>query len=155
MRRDFLPHNTTRDTVKNLCKSILARLENRKFIEMSAESRTIAAEDLYGSVSLLILTEEDIKEKALEIIGARHEELQNEAFAESVQFRTARSMARKSLGENELNGFYFQQSLKNVADTMIECLLKSKNIDEVYKTDRELEVAIVDWIKKFNPSMAH
>lgn len=141
---------TQRETVRILMKSIITRLENNKSIAFPPRLRQIVQDEIFGLVGPYILTDEDIRERALAKMGARAEALQGSDFTETEQFRTAKQMVRSSLGDDELNGLYFQKPLKNVATMIREYLMRSSHIDEVYETDEDLEQAIVESVKRFD-----
>jgi hypothetical protein len=101
------------------------------------------------------MTDEDLREKTLAKIGAKADVLQDTAFTESDQYRSAKAVVRNSFGSDELNGFYFQKPPKFVANTIVQYLMRSSHIDDVYETDEDLELQIVDIVKKFNPAELH
>jgi hypothetical protein len=101
------------------------------------------------------MTDEDLRDKALAKIGARTEALQATNFTETEQFRTAKTMVKETFGDDVLNGFYFQKPLKLVASTIVEYLMRSSHIDDVYETDEDLEKQIVEVVQKFNPAELH
>jgi hypothetical protein len=147
--------STQRETVRLLCKSIITRLENKKSISFPPRLRQIVQDEVFGLVGPYIMTDEDLREKALAKIGARAEALQNTAFTETEQYRAAKALVRTSFGDDELNGFYFQKPLKTVANTIVEYLMRSSHIDDVYETDEDLEKQIVEVVQKFNPAELH
>lgn len=146
---------TNQETVKLLCKSIVNRLENQKLIEFEPTERQSVMDDLFSLVSPQVVSEEDLRIRTIERMGGKAEELQYAGVTESSQFRTARGMLRKEIGENELNGLYFQQTLKDLANHIVRHFMGSKHISEVYETDQELERRIVEIIHKFNPQNMH
>jgi hypothetical protein len=146
---------TQRETVRLLCKSIITRLENNKAISFPPRLRQIVQDEVFGLVGPYILTDEDLKERALAKVGARADLLQDSSFTESDQFKTAKSMVRATFGDDVLNGFYFQKSLKIVAHTIAEYLMRSSHIDDVYESDEDLEKQIVEVVQKFNPADLH
>jgi hypothetical protein len=146
---------TQRETLRLLCKSILTRLENQKSITLPARLRQIVQDEVFGLIGALIFTEEDLREKALAKVGAKIELLNDTAFTESDQYRAAKAVVRNAFGSDVLNGFYFQRSPKEVAQVIVEYLLRSSHIDDVYETDEDLERQIVEIIKKFNPDVLH
>lgn len=146
---------TQRDTVRLLCKSIVTRLENQKAITFPPRLRQIVQDEIFSLVGPYIMTDEDIKEKALARMGAKAESLQESGFTESDQFKAAKAVIRGGLGEDELNGFYFQRSLKEIAGMIAQYLMRSSHIDDVYETDEDLEKQIVHVVKKFNPDELH
>jgi hypothetical protein len=60
-----------------------------------------------------------------------------------------------TFGTDELNGFYFQKSPKIVAGTIVEYLMRSSHIDDVFETDEDLEHQIVDIVKRFKLAEVH
>ena len=146
---------TTQETVKLLCKSIITRLENLKIIEFDAGQRQVVLDELFSMIGPHVVSEEDLRIRTIEKMGGKAEELQYAGVTESSQFRTARGMLRKEIGENELNGLYFQQTLKELATQVARHLMASKQIDEVYESDQEIERRVVDIIHKFNPANLH
>lgn len=144
--------STNRETVRNLCKSLITRLENRKAISLSPRLRDIVRDEVFQLVGPFILTEEDLRLQTLQKIGASQEAIEDANLAESAPYRTARSLVRKSFGDDELNGLYFQRSLKIIADMIGDYLMRSSHIEEVYETDDDLQHMMVDIIRQFNPS---
>src|SRR5262249_46484305 len=120
--------STERETVKLLCKSIITRLENRKAISFPPRLRQIVQEEVFGLVGPYILTDEDIRTRAIQKMGVRQEALQESGFSESDQFRTAKALVKSTLGDDELNGFYFQKPLRTVATSIAEYLMRSSHI---------------------------
>lgn len=147
--------STQRETVRLLCKSIVTRLENRKSISFPPRLRQIVSDEIFTLVGPYILTDEDLREKTLAKIGARAEMLENSQFTDSDQYKAAKAVVRSSFGDDELNGFYFQKPLKNVANSMVQYFMRSSHIDDVYETDEDLEQEIVNLVKHFNPAELH
>ncbi len=146
---------TTRESVRLLCKSIVTRLENRKAISFPPRLRQIVADEVFDLVGPYIVSEQDIRERALAKVGARAELLQDSQFTESEQYRTAKALVKSSLGDDELNGFYFQKPLKTVAASIASYLMRSSHIDDVYESDEDLEKQIVETVQGFNPADVH
>lgn len=146
---------TRRETVRLLCKSIVTRLENRKAISFPPRLREIVADEIFGLIGPSILTEEDLRTRTLARIGARAEALEGSQFTESEQYKAAKAVVRATFGDDELNGFYFQKSLKTVARSIAEYLMRSSHIDDVYETDDEIERQVVESVQNFNPANLH
>lgn len=147
--------STTRETLRTLVKSIVTRLENRKAIQFPPRLRQIVQDEITHLISPTVLTDEDLKEKAIAQMGARSEFLSDQAFTETEQFRAAKAVVRKGFGDDVLHGFYFQKPLKHVADTMVQYFMRSSHIDDVYETDDDLVKQIVEIVQKFNARDAH
>ncbi len=146
---------TQRETVRMLCKSIINRLENHKSISFPPRLRQIIQDEIFTLVGPLILTDEDVKERAYAKIGAQSELLQEVGSAETDQYRAAKAVVKNSLGDDVLNGFYFQRPLRTVANSLAEYFMRSSHIDDVYETDEDLEMQIIEVVKKFNPAELH
>lgn len=147
--------NTTRDTLKVLCKKIINRLENDKAIIFPPRLRQIVQDEVFGLVGPYIMTEEDLRDKALAKLGIKSEALSETGFAESDQYRAAKAVVRKSFGDDVLNGFYFQKNLKSVAGMIAQYLMRSSHIDDVFETDEDLEKQIVEVVQRFGPNDMH
>ncbi len=146
---------TQKETLRLLCKSIITRLENRKSISFPSRLRQIVQDEVYGMIAPFVLTDEDLRERVLLKMGAKADMLQDTTFTESEQYRAAKAVVRSSFGIDELNGFYFQKPPKIIANTIVQYLMRSSHIDDVYETDDDLEHQIVDIVKKFNPADLH
>jgi hypothetical protein len=146
---------TNRDSIRLLCKSIVTRLENRKSISLSPRLRQVVQDELFGLVGPYILAESDIRDKALAKIGARSDLVESGQFTESDAYRAAKAVVKGSLGEHELNGFFFQKPVKNVAEMIGEYFMRSSHIDDVYETDDDLQMQIVEVVQKFKLEELH
>jgi hypothetical protein len=147
--------STKKETVRQLCKSIITRLENNKSIAFPVRLRQIVQDEVYGLVGPYILTDEDLRERTLARIGAKAELLADSKFTDSDQYKAAKAVVRSTFGDDELNGFFFQKPLKTVAQTIAQYLMRSSHIDDVYETDDDLEKQIVETVQKFDPAQLH
>src|ERR1700761_1248403 len=118
-------HFTKRETVHQLCRSIVTRLENHKAISFPVRLRQIVGDEIFHLIGPFILTDEDIRDKTLAKIGAKASVLEHSQFTDSAQYKTAKAMVRQAVGEHELNGFYFQKPIKAVAETIVQYLMRS------------------------------
>ncbi|MCM0607139.1 MAG: DUF507 family protein [Xanthomonadaceae bacterium] len=147
---------TTKETVKLLFKSIITRLENKKLVLFMPQNRNAIVDEAYHVLAPFVLSEEDLREMAMSKVKSKSDALTDAGASEHQQYRTAKNMLREEpLTENELNGFYFQESLKAVSDRVSTFLMKSKNVEDVFGSDEEIGLAVVDIIKKFNPRDLH
>lgn len=146
---------TNRDTVKALLKFVLTRLENLKAITLLPEKRLSALAYFERAMELEILTEQDIHDRTVVRMGANAEALNESEFTETDKYRTARALIRKELGENELNGLYFQKNLKTVSQEITGLLMDCPDVEEVFESDAVIEKAIVEVLQKFDPKNQH
>jgi len=146
---------TNRDSVRQMLQSVLTRLENQKSIQYPPRLRQIIVDEVYNLCGPAIMTEQDLRDKTHAKLGAKTEELADSAFTESDKYKAAKSVVRSTFGDDELNGFYFQRPIKNIAQVLREYLLRSSHIDDVYESDEDLEKQIVEFIKKFRPDQVH
>lgn len=146
---------TRTETVRLLCKSIITRLENLKAISFPVRLRQVIQEEVFGLVSPFIFTEEDLRQKALAKIGAQAEALEGAKFTETDQYLAAKAVVRRSFGDDELNGLFFQKPIKVIASSIVEYLMRSSHIEDVFESDEDLERQIIDVIKKFNEADLH
>ena len=146
---------TQRETVRLLCKSILNRLENQKAIQFAPRLRQIVQDEMFALVGPYILTDQDLRERALAKVGARAEALADTSATETDQYRAAKSLIREQVGDDELNGFYFQKPVKVLALSIVQYLMRSSHIDDVYESDDELEKRIVETVRHFDVTALH
>ena len=146
---------TSKDTVKVLSKSVLIRLENQKIIELDPSVRQTVVLEIYDVLKNLILTEQDIREQALEKIGESSNLLNDIDLNDNVKYKAARAVVKNSFGDDVLNGMYFQKNLRDISKILISYFMKSDYIDEVFETDEEIEKKIISIIKHFDPSKVH
>jgi hypothetical protein len=146
---------TKKDTVKALCKVMITRLENEKMILFTPKARQEVWEDLYTKIGGKVLSDEDLRDKALAKLHGNTEALDESAIAESDQFRSALRIVKSQLGENELNGLYYQRPVRDVAKDVTEFLMSSDKIEDVFETDDVLMQKIVEIVQRFNPKDLH
>jgi len=146
---------TQRETVSLLCKSILNRLENQKAIQFAPRLRQIVQDELLALVGPYILTDQDVRERALAKLGAKAEALSDSSATETDQYRAAKAVVREQVGDDELNGFYFQRPIKVLALSIVQYLMRSSHIDDVYESDEDLEKKIVDTVRHFDVTALH
>ncbi len=146
---------TQRETVRLLCKSIITRLENDKAISFPPRLRQIVQDEVFGLIGPSIMTDQDLREKALAKMGVKAELLQDSQFSESDQYKAAKAVIRSSFGDDELNGFYFIKPLKSVARVIVEYLMRSSHIDDVFESDEDLERQIVETTQRFKAEDQH
>ena len=146
---------TNSDTVRNLCKSIITRMENQKLIEFQPRLRQGIADEVYALVVADIVTEEEIRNRALEKMSVRAEALNDSGLAENDQFKAAKANVTAQLGDDVLHGLYFQAPLVDIGRKLAGFFMKSKNIEEVFDSDDVIARRVVEMIQKFNPSDQH
>ena len=146
---------TKKDTVKALCKVMITRLENEKMILFTPKARQEVWEDLYAKIGGKVLSDEDLRDKALAKLHGNTEALDESAIAESDQFRSALRIVKSQLGENELNGLYYQRPVRDVAKDVTDFLMSSDKIEDVFESDDVLMQKIVEIVQRFNPKDLH
>ena len=146
---------TKKDTVKALCKIMISRLESEKMILFTPKIRQEVWEDLYTKIGGKVLSDEDLRDKALAKLHGNTDALNESEIAESDQFRSALRIVKSQLGENELNGLYYQRPVRDVAKDVTEFLMSSEKIEDVFETDDVLMQKIVEIVQRFNPKDLH
>ncbi|MEN9723782.1 MAG: hypothetical protein RJB38_1768 [Pseudomonadota bacterium] len=146
---------TNRETVRLLCKSMINRLENRKAIMFPPRLRQIVQDEIFDLIGPYIVSEQDVRDRALARMGAKAEQLQESSFTESEQYKTAKQLVKSGLGDDVLNGFYFQKPLKQLAQSVVAYLMRSSHIDDVFESDEDLEKQLVEIVQKFDAAELH
>jgi hypothetical protein len=88
-------------------------------------------------------------------IGTKSDELNDLHLTGGEAYRTLRQQWLSKHGEYEVDGLYFQKPIKYVAEWVIQFLLKSANVDEVFADDDKLLKTIVASIGNFRRSKLH
>lgn len=146
---------TNLESIKLLCQSVVRRLESQKMIAADRMKRNELIDDMAEKMSAHILTQEDMEKNVLESIGEKNEKLDELRLSGGEAYRTLRQSWLSRFGENEVDGLYFQQPIKYIADHIIEYLMKSDYIEEVFEDDVVLGRTIVATIGSFRRSRLH
>jgi hypothetical protein len=143
------------ESVKLLCQSVLRKLESQRMIAVEAENRNFLLDELSLHIKSQILTQEDMEAHVLSQIGTKSDELNDLHLTGGEAYRTLRQQWLSKHGEYEVDGLYFQKPIKYVAEWVIQFLLKSANVDEVFADDDKLLKTIVASIGNFRRSKLH
>ncbi len=146
---------TNFDSIKLLCQSVVRRLESQKMIAVDRMKRNELVDDMAAKMSALIFTQEDMEKNVLDSIGEKNERLDELRLSGGEAYRTLRQSWLSRYGENEVDGLYFQQPIKYIADHMIAYLMKTNFVEEVFEEDAVLERTIVSTIGSFRRSKLH
>ena len=146
---------TKREHIKVLAKNVVSRLEQDEAIVLNPRTRQMVYTDLHLKLEAMILTDEEIREKILSQLGLKAEELGETGYTENDQYKAAKSVIMSKLGENAVSGLYYQQPVRNVAQQIGNFLMNHGQVEDVFPSDDELEKAIVDFLKRFNPAQLH
>jgi hypothetical protein len=146
---------TNFETIKLLSQSVIRRLESQKMIAIIREQRNELCEELATFLSPHILTQEDMEKNVMDNIGEKNEMLDELRLSGGEAYRTLKQSWLTKYGENEVDGLYFQEPVKYTADRVIQFLMKSKFIDEVFAEDLLLERTIVGVIAGFRRAKLH
>jgi hypothetical protein len=147
--------STQRETVRLLCKSILNRLENQKAISFAPRLRQVVQDELYGLIGPSVMTDQDIRDRVFARLGAKAEALAESELTETDQFRAAKQLVRSQLGDDVLNGLYFQKPIRELAVQIAQYLMRSSHIDDVFESDEEIEKKVVETVQRFDPKQVH
>lgn len=146
---------TNLESIKLLCQSVVRRLESQKMIAVDRIKRNELVDDMSAKMSAHILTQEDMEKSVLDSIGEKNEKLDELRLSGGEAYRTLRQSWLSRYGENEVDGLYFQQPIKYIADHMIAYLMKTDFVEEVFEEDAVLERVIVSTIGSFRRSKLH
>lgn len=146
---------TNLETIRLLSQSIIRRLESQKMIAVIREQRNELCDELAGFLAPHIFTQEDMEKHVMDQIGEKNEMLDELRLSGGEAYRTLKQSWLTKYGENEVDGLYFQEPVKYTADRVIQFLMKSKFIDEVFAEDLLLERAIVGVIAGFRRAKLH
>jgi len=146
---------TKKDHIKVLAKNVVSRLEQDEAIALNPRTRQMVYQDLFTKISPYILSDEEVREKIINQLGQKADELSDTGVTESDQFKAAKTVLMNKIGDNAVHGLYYQIPVKNVAVLVVQFLMSHNQVEEVYLSDDELEKTIVDFFKKFDSSQLH
>jgi len=146
---------TQKTTLKELCKVILTKLKNQGLVECPVSSRQLIWDELFQLVHSMVLTDEDLKNQTLEKLGAETQYSPDTELTQTQQYFVAKSIVRKSYVHGELNGFYFKETPRDVAQKILDYFMCSPHVEEVYGTDDDFRKCILFVFKNFNPKHLH
>jgi hypothetical protein len=146
---------TKKDHVKILAKNIVIRLETDQAIVLNPRDRQAISDDLYATLAPQILTDDEIRAKILAEMGLNADTLIESGANESDQYRAAKNVIMSKVGENAVLGLYYQKPIRTIAIQIAAFLMKHKFVEDVFSSDEELERALVDFLKRFNPEQLH
>ena len=141
---------TTHQSLRVLGKSILSRLENNKYIIFNPTKRNELQDSLYSELVKWIITDEDIVTQVRDQVASRTEQLNDYSITETEAFKSRRAAIRKEVNDNELHGFYFKGTLRDVCINVGKFLFKTPIVEDVFESDENIHKLVMDTIRKFD-----
>lgn len=124
-------------------------------IAVETATRNTLMDDLATSLKSQVLTQDDMETSVLGQIGSKSEELNDLHLSGGEAYRTVRQAWLSKHGEYEVDGLFFQQPIKYVAESIIQYLFKHESVEEVFAEDDRLLKTIVATIGGFRRSKLH
>src|SRR5262249_15240379 len=140
---------------KLLAKSILSRLESNKFIVFNAKERGELQDDLVRRLGRFIVTEEDLNNQVRAQVAARGDALSEQNITETDAFKSQKRALKSRMGDNQLHGFYFQDTLRGVCASICKFLFESPFVEDVFGTDEAIQRSVMETIQAFKESALH
>lgn len=147
-----MTNSTNQTSLKTLAKSILNRLENNKYIVFNPKDRGVLQEDLFKRLSKFILTEEDLNNQVRSQVAGAAEAISEQNILESDAFKSQKRALKSRMGENELHGFYFQDTLRGVCGRVCKFLFDSPHVEDVFESDDSIQKLVMETIQAFDES---
>lgn len=143
---------TNHTSLKTLAKSILNRLENKKIIVFNVKERGELQEDLFRKLSKFVLTEEDLNNQVRAQVATASEAISDQHILESDAFKSQKRALKARMGENELHGFYFQDTLRGICGRVCKFLFESPFVEDVFESDDVIQKLVMETIQSFDES---
>lgn len=145
MKTDF-------NTLIALATHTINHLKQDSMIEYSTDKRADLIDALATELGVSFSTDEDVRDQAIEEVEEKFglEEV-SEDITETEMFNHARKEIIKSFQGENLGGLYMVESLHNVSKRVMNFLLNSDLVEDVFSTDEDLIDFLVLNMKKFNP----
>lgn len=141
---------TTHNSLKILSKSILSRLENRKYIIFNPSKRGDLQTELYQMLSRNIVTDEDIVNEVRTQVTTHSEQLNDHNITETAAFQSRKRQVREQLGDNELHGFYFRGTLRDACIKVGKFLFDTSLVEDVFESDEAIHKLVMETIQNFD-----
>lgn len=143
---------TNHNSLKLLTKSILNKLENQKFIVFNPKDRTELQDELFRRLSRSVLTEEDITNTVRQQVSAASEAISDSNITETDAFQSQKRAMKGRLSENEVRGFYLQNTLRAVCADVCKFLFDSRYVEDVFESDEVIQKLVMDTFQNFDES---
>lgn len=143
---------TNHTSLKTLSKSILNRLENNKYIVFNPKERGDLQEDLFRTLSKFVVTEEDINNQVRSQVSANSEAISEQNITETDAFKSQKRALKARMGDNELHGFYFQDTLRGICSKVCKFLFDSPYVEDVFESDEAIQKLVMETIQNFDES---
>ncbi len=147
-----MSQKTTHETLQVLSKSILNKLENRKFIEFNPSERNELQQALFSKLTKWVLTDADLTEKVRQTVAGKSEAIADGNFTETEAFQSQKRALKTQLGENELHGLYFQVPVREVVMKVGKFLFDTPLVEEVFESDEAIHKLVLETIQTFDES---
>jgi hypothetical protein len=133
-----------------LAKTILGKLENRKYIEFSAKSRNALQDELYQRLTKTVLTEEDLTNQVRAHVAKVSDAISEQNFTETEAFQSQKRALKSRLEDNAIQGFYLKDTLRSVCADVCKFLFDSKYVDDVFESDEAIQKLAMETIQTFD-----
>jgi hypothetical protein len=143
MRTDF-------ETLKQLASYTINHLKDNQLIDFDVATRLDLIEALATEYNVSFSTDEDIKQQAIEEVEDKLGDELPEDVTETEMYNHARKEIIKAFNGETISGLYLVESLNHVAHRVANFLMDSDLITDVYASDEELIVFLVDKIRGFS-----
>lgn len=144
--------STSTQSLKTLAKSILNRLENRKFIEFNPRERNSIQEALYSRLKKNILTEDDLNAMVREQVAKASESISEQNITETEAYQSQKKALKAKFADNAIQGFYLKSALRTICKDTCKFLFECSEIDEVFESDEAIEKLVIETIQTFDES---
>ena len=142
--------STNSTSLKTLAKSILNKLENNKFIVFNPKDRTVLQEDLYKKLAKAVLTEEDINNQVRGQVHGAADAISEQNITETEAFKSQKRALKARMGDNQMHGFYFQDTLRGICNRVCKFLFESSFVEDVFESDEAIQKLVMETIQKFD-----
>ncbi len=142
--------HTNENSLKILAKTILSKLENRKYVVFNPAKRSEVVDALFKTLQRFMITDEDLTNRIREEIQTHSDVINDAHLTETEAFRSRKRALKEDLGENELQGFYFTGTVKEGCEQVRDFLFHDKFIEDVFESDENIDSLVLDTFKTFD-----
>lgn len=141
---------TSHNSLKTMSKTLISKMENKKFIVFNPSHRNKVQDQLYSILTKHIWTEEDVNNQVREQVASHSEAIGEQNLTESAAFQSQKKALKSRIGENELRGFYYKSTVRATVIAVRKFLFDCGQIEDVFESDENIDKLVMDTFQTFD-----
>ena len=144
--------STSLNSLRTLSKVLLAKMENKKWVEFNPKSRGALQEEFFKHLQKSILTEEDLTRMVREQVSQVSDQISEQNITETDAFKSQKKVLRSKFEDHAIQGFYLKKSLRDVCKDVCHFLLNAPLVEDVFESDEQISKLVQETVSQFDES---